>query len=61
MQETRRVGKPRTSWLTSVLARTVMRFGDAIWKAEKRCGWSLLNFQAEAYVNPPMQNMTQPQ
>ena len=58
---TRRVGKPRTSWLTSVLARTGMRLGDVIRKAEKRCDWSLLNFQAGAYVRPPMQNMTRPQ
>ena len=55
---TRRVGKPRTSWLTSVLARTGMRLGDVIRKAEKRCDWSLLNFQAAAYVRPPMRNMT---
>ena len=58
---TRRVGKPRTSWLTSVLARTGMRLGDVIRKAEKRCDWSLLNFQAGAYVRPPMWNMKRPQ
>ena len=60
-QRTRRVGKPRTSWLTSVLARTGMRLGDVIRKAEKRYNWSLLNFQAGAYVRPPMRNMTRPQ
>ena len=43
-QGMRRVGKPRTSWLTSVLARTGMTLGDVIRKAEKRCNWRLLNF-----------------
>ena len=33
MEGTRRVGMPRTS----VLARTGMRLGDVIRKAEKRC------------------------
>ena len=47
-QGIRRTGKPRTSWLTFVLARTGMRLCDAIRKAEKRCDWSLLNFQAGA-------------
>ena len=61
MQETRRVWKPRTSWLTSVVARTGMRLGDVIRNAEKRCDWNLLNFQAGAYVRPPIRNMTQPQ
>ena len=37
-----RFGKPRTSWLTSVFARTRMRLGDVIRKTEKRCDWSLL-------------------
>ena len=55
------VGKPRTSWLTSVLARKGIRLGDVKQKAEKRCDWSLLNFQAGAYIRPPMQNMTWPQ
>ena len=57
-QGMRGVGKPRTSLLTSVLARTGMRLGDVIRKAEKRCDWSLLNFQAEAYVKPPIWNTT---
>ena len=60
MQGMRKLGKPRTSWLTSVLERTGMRLSDVIKKAEKICDWSLLNFQAGAYVRPPMQNMTQP-
>ena len=42
-QGTRRVGKPRTFWLTSVLARTGMKLGDFIRKAERKCDWSLLN------------------
>ena len=60
----KKVGKPSTSWLTSVLTRTEIRLGDVVKKAEKRwkrCDWSLFNFQAEAYIRPPMQNMTQPQ
>ena len=40
------VDKRRTSWLTSVLARTGMRLGDVIRKAEKRCEWSLLRLEA---------------
>ena len=60
-QGTRRVGKPRTSWLTSVLARTGMRMGDVIRKSEKRCDQSMLNFQAGDYVRPPMWNMARPQ
>ena len=32
MQGTRRVERPRTSWLTSVLVRTGMRLGDVIRK-----------------------------
>ena len=35
LEGTKRVGKPRTYWLTSVLARTEMRLGDVIRKAEK--------------------------
>ena len=31
------VEQPRTSWPTSLLARTAMRLGDAIRKAKKRC------------------------
>ena len=58
---TRRVGKPRISWLTSVLARTGMRLGDVIRKAKKSCDWNLLNFQAGAYIRPPIWNMTGPQ
>ena len=61
MEGTRSVGKPRTSWLTSVSTRTGMRWGDVIRKVEKRCNWSLLNFQAGTYVRPPMQNITRPQ
>ena len=61
MEGTRRVGKLRTSWLTSALARTGMRLGDVIRKAEKICDWSLLNFQVGAYIRPPMQNITWPQ
>ena len=37
MQGTRRVGKHRTSWLTSVLSRTGMKLSDVIRKVEKRC------------------------
>ena len=58
-QGTWRVGKPRTSLLTSVLTRTGMRLGGVNRKAEKKCNWSLLNFQAGAYIRPPMWNMTQ--
>ena len=61
MEGMRRVGKPRTSWLTSVLERTEIRWGDIISKAKKRCDWSLLNIQAGAYLRPLMQNMTWPQ
>ena len=54
IEGTRRVGKPRTYWLTYVLARTGVRLGDVIRKAERRCDWGLLNFQAGV----PMHSMT---
>ena len=37
---------------------TGVRLDDFIRKAEKICVWSLMNFQAGAYIRPPMQNMT---
>ena len=37
IQGMRRVGKPRTSWRTYILAKTGMRYGDVISKAEKKC------------------------
>ena len=61
MEGTRRIGKPRTYWLTSVLARTGIKLGEVIRKAEKRCDWRQLNFQAGASVRPPMQTMAQSQ
>ena len=60
-QGMRRVGKPRTSWLISVLTRKGMRLGDVIRKTEKRCDWILLNFHAGTYVRLQIWNMTQPQ
>ena len=57
----RSAGKHSTSWLTSVLARTGMKLGDVIRKAEKRLDWSFLYLQAGAYIRHPIRNMTQPQ
>ena len=57
----RSVGKPRTSLLRSVLAKTGMILSNVTTQAEKRCDCILLNFQAGAYVRPSVRNMTQSQ